>query len=155
MSLKTNYEFLFVGRDEGTFLENYVYDLAEDQEKAGQLFITVEVQNNPADAEAIGEGIFEAMRKHFFANMDDDPYKRFENSLKEVNKVLNKLKKEKVSEYIGNLNVLIGVVVGDALYLTQSGDAEAYLVRKNFITVVSEGLSEDGSDMFTNIERNC
>lgn len=151
MSLKTNYEFLFVGRDEGTFLENYVYDLAEGQEKAGQLFITVEVQNNPADSEAIGEGIFETMRKHFFANMDEDPYKRFENSLKEVNKVLNKLKKEKVSEYIGNLNVLIGVIVGDALYLTQSGDAEAYLVRKNFVTVVSEGLSEDGSDMFTNI----
>ncbi|MFH1720931.1 MAG: hypothetical protein ABH856_04980 [Patescibacteria group bacterium] len=150
MALKTNYEFLFVGRDEGTFLENYSYDLEEDG-KGGQLFVTVEVQNNPADAEEIGNGIYDTMRKHFFVESGDDPYDKFEKSLKEVNEFLVDLKGEKLSEYIGNLNVLIGVIVGSQLHLTQTGDAEAYLVRKNFVTVVSEGLAEDGKDIFTNI----
>lgn len=152
MSFKVNYEFLFVGRDEGTFLENYAYDLAEDVGKSGQLFITVDVQNNPADAEAIGEGIFDIMQKRFFADLTGDPYRRFESSLKEVNKMLGQLKSEKVSGYIGNINALIGVIVDGNLYITQTGDAEAYLIRKKFITVVSEGLSDDSSgDTFTNI----
>jgi hypothetical protein len=152
MVLKTNYEFLFVGRDEGTFLENYAYDLEEDgKAEGGNLFITVEVQNNPADAESIGNEIFELMRKHFFQNLQEDPYKRFEAALKEVNKFLNNLKGEKVSNYIGNLNVLIGAVVDGTLYITQDGDAEAYLIRKKYVTVVSEGLSDESGDIFTNI----
>ncbi|PJC38556.1 hypothetical protein CO044_04420, partial [Candidatus Peregrinibacteria bacterium CG_4_9_14_0_2_um_filter_38_9] len=62
-------------------------------------------------------------------------------------------KAQKVSGYIGNLNVIIGAIVGDTLYLTQAGDSEAYLIRKRFISVVSEGLSDDLSngDVFGSI----
>ena len=47
MSLRTQYEFLFVGRDEGNFVENYAYDLGEDSERSDKLFISLEIQNNP------------------------------------------------------------------------------------------------------------
>lgn len=155
MALKASYEFLFFGRDENSFLENYSYDLFEEHgEKSGQLFINLEIQNNPADAEDIGQLIFETMQKVFFEDVMRDPYERFESALKAVNNVLKEIKGQKVSGYIGNLNIVVAGIVGDTLYLTKCGDSEAYLVRKRYVSVVSEGLGEedDGSgDIFSSI----
>ncbi len=152
MSLRTQYEFLFVGRDEGSFVENYAYDLGEGGENSGKIFINLEIQNNPVDAEAIGEVIFDSIRKTFFADLEKDPYERFEEAIRTANKALIALKEEKVSKFIGNLHVLIAAVVGDTLYITQTGEAEAYLIRRRLCSPISENLSEEGvEDIFTNI----
>lgn len=155
MALKANYEFLFVGRDDNSFLENYSYDLFQEHgDKSGQVFINLEVQNNQVDAEEIGRVIFETMQAKFFEDVERDPYERFEVALRAVNDALDAFKKEKSSGYIGNLNIIIAAILGDVLYLTQSGDAEAYLIRKRYVSVVSEGLSDEsggGVDIFGSI----
>jgi len=155
MALKASYEFLFFGRDDNSFLENYYYDLFQDYgEKSGQIFVNLEVQNNPVDAEEIGKVIFQTMQKVFFENVERDPYERFEATLKEVNKVLAEFKAQKFSGYIGNLNVVIAAIVGNVLYLTQSGESEAYLIRKRYLSILSEGLNEDAGksdDVFLSI----
>lgn len=152
MSLRTQYEFLFVGRDEGSFVENYAYDLGEGGDLSGKIFINLEIQNNPVDAEAIGETIFDSLRKAFFADLEKDPYERFEEAVRSVNKALIALKQEKVSKFIGNLHVLIAAIVGKTLYVTQTGEAEAYLIRRRLCSPISENLSEEGvEDIFTNI----
>lgn len=154
MSLKASYEFLFFGKDDNSFLENYSYDLFQDHgEKSGQIFVNLEVQNNPVDAEEIGAVIFETMQKVFFDDIVAEPYDRFESALKAVNAVLGEFKSQKVSGYIGNLNIIISGIVGDTLLLSQTGDAEAYLVRKRYVSVVSEGLNDDpdGEEVFSNI----
>ncbi|MBI5152555.1 hypothetical protein HZA39_03405 [Candidatus Peregrinibacteria bacterium] len=152
MAINVNYEFLFVGRDENSFLENYVYDATDDYgDKGGKLWVTLEIQNNPAEAETIAETVFETMRRHFFADMNADPYARFENSLKEANKKLEAFKAEKSSHYIGNLSILAAAVVGTNLLLSQCGEAEAYLIRKRYVSVITEGLSDDNYEFFTNI----
>jgi hypothetical protein len=144
MSLKANYEFLFVGKDENSFLENYAYDLFQDHgDKSGQIFVNVEIQNNPVDAEEIAGTIFETMQRVFFEDVGKDPYERFEVTLKAVNGILSEFRAQKVSGYIGNLNVIIAVIVGDELFLTQTGDSEAYLIRKRYVSIVSDGLAED------------
>ncbi len=153
-ALKANYEFLFVGRDDNSFLENYAYDLFQDHgDKSGQVFINLEIQNNPVDAEEIAQVIFETMQKVFFEDVEKEAYGRFEIALKAVNGVLSQFKSQKTSGYIGNLNVIIAAIVGDDLLLTQCGDAEAYLIRKRYISVVSEGLSEEatGDEIFSTI----
>lgn len=153
-SLKAGYEFLFVGRDENSFLENYAYDLFQDHgDKSGQIFINLEIQNNPVDAEEIAQAIFETMQKVFFEDVSKDSYGRFEIALKAVNGVLAQFKSQKTSGYIGNLNVIIAAIVGEDLLLTQCGDAEAYLIRKRYISIVSEGLNEEatGEDVFSTI----
>lgn len=142
MKLKNQFEFLFIGKEEGSFLENYAYDLGEGEEDAGQLFITVEIQNNPADAEVIAETIFDSARKIFFSDLEKDAYTRFEDALKEVNKAISAFKSETVSKFIGNLHAVIAVVSGNELHISQTGDSEAYLIRKKFCSVISEGLSE-------------
>lgn len=152
MSLQSQYEFLFIGRDEGNFVENYGYDLGEGNEASGKIFINLEIQNNPVEAEGISESIFDSMRKVFFAEPDKDPYARFEDAVKAVNKALADIKNSKPSKYIGNLHVLIAAIVGNNLFLTQRGDAEAYLIRKRLCTTISEGLQDESSeDFFGNI----
>lgn len=152
MSLRTQYEFLFVGRDEGSFVENYAYDLGEGGDNSGKIFINLEIQNNPVDAEAIGETIFDSLRKTFFADLEKDPYERFEEAIRAVNKALIALKQEKVSKFIGNLHVLIAAIAGNTLYVTQTGEAEAYLIRRRLCSPISDNLSEEGvEDIFTNI----
>ncbi|MEK7085876.1 MAG: hypothetical protein AAB953_02580, partial [Patescibacteria group bacterium] len=153
-AFKANYEFLFVGRDDNSFLENYAYDLFQDHgDKSGQVFINLEIQNNPVDAEEIAQAIFETMQKVFFEDVEKEAYGLFEVALKAINGVLSQFKSQKTSGYIGNLNVIIAAIVGDDLLLTQCGDAEAYLVRKRYISVVSEGLSEEatGDEVFSTI----
>lgn len=150
--LKTQYDFLFVGKDEGSFVENYAYDLGEGGENSGKIFINLEIAQNSVDAEKVGEIIFDKMRKVFFADSEVDGYERFEESLKEVNLALNEYKLERENDWLGKLNVIIAAIVGDQLYLTQSGEAEAYLVRKRFATTISDDLDEtESKDVFTNI----
>lgn len=154
MSLKANYEFLFVGKDDSSFLENYYYDLFKDHGKdSGQIFVNIEVENNPLYAEEIGGLIFETMKDEFFKHLDRDPYKRFELSLKAVNQAVQDFKKEK-NAFLGTLNIVVAVILGEELFISQCGDSEVYLVRKRLVSVISEGLSEDAvgsEDLFASI----
>ncbi|MFA4891411.1 MAG: hypothetical protein WC604_03625 [Candidatus Gracilibacteria bacterium] len=153
MALKANYDFLFIGKDDNSYLENYSYDEYDKLgEKSGEIFINLEIQNNPANSEEIGEAVFSVFQEEFFNRFEEEPYARFENSLKAVNAVLSDFKGQKVSGYIGNLNIVIAALVGNILYVTQSGDAEAYLVRKKFVSVITEGLYDEGNEnVFSNI----
>ena len=65
MMLKTQYEFLFVGRDEGGFLENYTYEVREHRGSAGHVFLCLEIQDNPGEAELIGEAMFQSSKRRF------------------------------------------------------------------------------------------
>lgn len=144
MSLQSHFEFLFVGRDEGSFLENYSYDLTQEHgAQGGQLFIALEIQNNPADAEVIGETIADTLRRVFFTNIDHEPYERLEDALKAVNKVIARFKEQRVSGFIGTIHVVVGAICGNELFLSKTGDAEAYLIRSKFVSVITEGLNDD------------
>jgi hypothetical protein len=153
MALRANYDFLFVGKDDNSYLENFSYDLYDKHgDKSGEIFINLEIQNNPANSEEIGEAVFSTFQKVFFEDVEAESYVRFEAALKATNAVLAEFKKQKVSGYIGNLNIVIAAFIGGTLYLSQSGDAEAYLCRKKFVSVITEGLFEEESkDVFTNI----
>ncbi len=148
----TQYDFLFVGSDEGSFVENYAYDLGEGGEHSGKVFICLEIAQNNIDPDKIGEIIFDRMRRIFFADSEVDGYERFEEALKEVNRALKEYKQERDNDWLGKLNVIIAAVVGNQLYLTQCGEAEAYLVRKRLTTTISDDLQDEQSkDIFTNI----
>jgi hypothetical protein len=155
MSLSSNFEFLFVGRDEGNFLENYSYDLGVDHNgKIGKLVISLEVCNNPTDADMVGETLADTIRRVFFANLDSEPYERLEDALKAANDVYRKLSAQSSSNFVGTVNMVVAAVCGDEVFLSQTGSGEAYLVRKKLISVVTDGLNDDlseGDGPFANI----
>ncbi|MBD3328107.1 hypothetical protein GF340_02265 [Candidatus Peregrinibacteria bacterium] len=152
MSVRTQHEFLLIGRDEGSFVENYAYDIGEPGDHSGQIYVNLEIENNPADAEKIGEIIFDTLRRSFYADLEKDPYARFEDAVRDVNVALRQMTEEKASKFLGNLNVMLAAIVDNTLYLTQSGDAEAYLIRKRLCSTISEGLGDENSEeIFSNI----
>lgn len=152
MSVRTQHEFLLIGRDEGSFVENYAYDIGEPGDHSGQIYVNLEIENNPADAEKIGEIIFDTLRRSFYSDLEKDPYARFEDAVRDVNVALRQLTEEKASKFLGNLNVMLAAIVDNTLYLTQSGDAEAYLIRKRLCSTISEGLGDENSEeIFSNI----
>ncbi|MEK7085727.1 MAG: hypothetical protein AAB953_01795 [Patescibacteria group bacterium] len=137
MAFKVNHKSLFIGDEKNIFVENYSYD---------QLFITIEIRNNLSNAKAIGEKIWSTMRRYFFAKPNEEFYKKFKDSLKEVNEVLANL-------HTNDLSVLLGFIAGKDLYLAQMGDAVAYLAHNNSIEVISQGLSGEGGCKFTNVAK--
>lgn len=158
MALKVQYEFLFAGRDEGSFLENYAYEVNEHRGDSGHVFVCLEIQNNPSEAEAMGESIFSALKTTFFAETEpgaeSEGYLRFENSLKAINRAVSDFRKGKLNKHIGTVHAIVAAIEGNSLYLSQCGDSEAYLIRKRFVSIVSEGLydpSQKDGDLFMSI----
>lgn len=153
MALSYESEFVFIGKGDESFLENYSYELSEDPNgTGGKIYMALEILNNQAEAEDIGEAIFAVFKQKFYERQEAEPFERFEEALKEVNATIETLKEEKVSRFIGNLNVALGAVAGDTLYISTTGDAEVYLVRKRFVSIVSEGLAEESKkETFVNI----
>ncbi|MBP9717878.1 hypothetical protein KBD59_01135 [Candidatus Gracilibacteria bacterium] len=137
-------EFVFIGRGDESFLENYSYELNNDPSgQAGKVFMALEIVNNQSEAEEIGELIFTTFRTHFYKHLDLDGYERFEESLKAVNAAIEDLKRQKATRFIGTLHMALATVVGENLYISVTGEAEVYLVRKRFVSAISEGLVED------------
>lgn len=146
-------EFIFIGKGDESFLENYSYELSDDPDNTGgRIYMALEILNNQAEAEDIGEAIFANFKQKFYEDVKGDPFERFEVALKEANVTIETLKEEKVSRFIGNLNVALAAVVDGILYLSTTGDAEVYLIRKRFVSVVSEGIAEESSkETFVNV----
>lgn len=158
MALQVQYEFLFAGRDEGSFLENYAYEMNEHRGGRGQVFVCLEIQNNPSEAEAMGEAVFSALKANFFGLAEgteaSEGYLRFENSLKAINRAISDFRKGKLNKHIGTVHAIVAAIEGSSLYLSQCGDSEAYLIRKRFVSIVSEGLfdpSQKDGDLFMSI----
>lgn len=153
MALKYDSEFIFIGKGDESFLENYSYELSEDPDgSGGRIFMALEILNNQAEAEDLGEAIFANFKQKFYEDLNTDAFDRFEAALKAANSVIETLKEEKVSRFIGNLNIAIGAVTDGNLYISTTGDAEVYLIRKRFVSIVSEGLAgESNNETFVNI----
>ncbi len=147
-------EFVVIGKEKDSFIESYIGEDI-DGTNLGDFFVTLEILNRYSDGEDIGEALTEAFRKSFYQVTDTDDYTRFEEALKAVNDMARSLEEDE-GLTLGNMNVAIGAIVDTTLYLSQSNDAEIYLVRKGYVSNISEGLSaggrrKPGADLFENV----
>lgn len=99
------------------------------------------------DPRTVAESLFGSIVETFqLVQNIDDPYQRFEEALKAANtdarKNRQKLKKTP--------NIIVAFFDFQNLYLTQSGEAEAYMVRQSSVSQISETV-EPGEDLFVNI----
>ncbi len=151
MGFSAAYKSLTIEKEKKSFLKGYHLDFDHIH-----LFINLEITEFDFETEAhnIAESLLEILQKHLTENSDQSVYDRFEESLKEVNFLLNDLKSKKETGNIGKLNSIIGILEDKTLHLTKTGLAESYLLRKGNIIEISEGLyNQKGNDQnyFTNI----
>jgi len=136
--------------------ENHYHDLItlERDSFAERVLLNLEIIGNGTEAESVKRIIQISFEDIFFTSPKKEIYERFEETLKEINLLLKNLKEKNGDNNFCKINAIIAVQNDQNLHLTQSGDAETYLVRNNKLTVISEGLSvrKDGdSDIFMNI----
>ncbi|MCF7846120.1 MAG: hypothetical protein K9L85_02685 [Candidatus Peribacteraceae bacterium] len=153
-SLHTISEELRLGTDSQTLVRSFSY--ARDgsgETPREEVFAIVELADKPSGGEDLVRTIFQTLQEICFVGQSQDAYERFETALKEVNAVVAEFRESLPNKNLGRLNAVIGFLGGRELHITQSGEAEAYLIRKGALTTVTEGLAGDDAavDAFVNI----
>ncbi|MBU1018216.1 hypothetical protein KKA33_04280 [Patescibacteria group bacterium] len=115
-----------------------------------QVWLAIEIVGDSKYARSTAQSIIDTIEEVYFDQFKLSPYERFEQALKEVNLIINNLK-ERRKKTFGKINAIMSVFVGQEMHLTQAGDSEAYLIRNNKFSMISEGLSSKSKDLFVNI----
>lgn len=154
MVFRLDHEFLLIGKESKGFAKNYFYEWEDEgSDRSAQLFMTLHVTDADLPGAEVGELVFDIFRNYFFHDLSRTAFNRFEDTLKEMNAALRRKEEELGVSIVSSTNVLIGALAGDTLYLSQRGESEAYLVRRRYVSNVSEGLSDAKhlEDLFQNI----
>lgn len=154
MTFRIAQESLLVGKEPVGFTQNYFYEWDDGLGGApAQLFLNFTLPSTDVPGDEIGELIFEVMKNYFFHNLERDASARFEDMLKEINHVVREKQEALQVKFISKVHVIVAAISGEALFLAQHGAGEGYLVRKRYVSNLTDGLSDSKNeeDFFTNI----
>lgn len=154
MTFRIAQESLLVGKEPVGFTQNYFYEWDDGLGGATvQLFLNFTLPWAEAPGDEIGELIFEVMKNYFFHNLERDAGARFEDMLKEINHVVRGKEEELQVKFIPKAQVIVAAISGETLFLAQHGFSEGYLIRKRYVSNLTDGLSDpkNEEDLFTNI----
>ncbi|MDP9211807.1 MAG: hypothetical protein M3N59_00840 [bacterium] len=107
----------------------------------GRVYIVTDIPFTN-DAYDVGEIITDTFQREFFGDLNRSVGDAFEHALTVLNQTLADLAAEGQSDWVGRLNAVISVVHENQIFVTQAGNARAYLVRGHSSTDITEGLSE-------------
>ena len=125
---------------------NLGFSFHERISEGRELFFLCKFPEDSKDPQSIAEAIFGVALHVFETSKIKDSYDRFEEALKAAN-----MEARKFAAHIpGDLDVVMAFFDFNNLYLSQSGEAEVYLLRDGNISQISE-TPEDGADLFLNI----
>jgi len=116
-----------------------------------QIWLAIEIIGSPKYAKSTAQNIIDTLEEVYYEKSNLDAYEQFEKSLKEVNIIINNIKEKRGEKAFGKINAIIALFSGEDLLLTQCNQAEAYLIRKGKLSMISEGLSGRSKDLFVNI----
>lgn len=154
MFLQLQQESMLLGRRPVGFTEHYYteWDDGLGKDKIA-IFLLVSISSTQLPGAEIAKEAFQLLQDHFLDDLAGDPYDRFENALREINVMVNQKEKELELKFIPNMNVLIGVIQKDMLFLSQRGEAQGYLIRKRHVSSITDGLYDEKNkeDLFQNI----
>jgi len=134
--------------DEG-FATIFVYEPRDFLEKKhGNLYFAAEVASGSKSAASVGETIINSIKKEFYQDLDRSVILSFESALRRANEELSDLASAGETDWVGKLNVTCAVLSEDKIHLSKVGATEAYIVRGEKITHISEGLNveDEGED---------
>jgi len=148
MSFKILADTFSVARDSSHFVQLKTLKSPRTED---QIWVAFKIEGDTKYARSTMQDMIDTLDEVFFDHLEVDVYERFEHALKEVNLTYKTLKEKRGVKSAGNVSAIIAVFSGNELHLTQTSDAEAYLIRKGKLSLISEGLSGKSDDMFVNI----
>ncbi|EKD64350.1 MAG: hypothetical protein ACD_51C00021G0007 [uncultured bacterium] len=155
MLKQPEFQHIFIGREKVGFSKCYHAQWDEDLgEDAAQLVLNIDIRSTKIPGSEVADAMFDVFKNNFFQDLEKDPYSRFEESLKMMNNVIAEKESAFGVKFLANVSVIVAAIAGGSLYLSQHGDAEAYLVRKRHVNVISDGLHDANTvnkELFANV----
>jgi hypothetical protein len=148
MSFKILADTFSVARDANHFVQLKTLKSPRTED---QIWVAFKIEGDTKFARSTMQDMIDTLDEVFFDHLDVDVYERFEHALKQVNLTYKTLKEKRGPKSVGSVSAIIAVFSGNELHLTQSADAEAYLIRKGKLSLISEGLAGKSDDLFVNI----
>src|SRR5665647_106143 len=131
-------------KDNRPFLEVFVHEPENiNQKELGTLFGIFEINDTTEDSSYIVNYLISVIKKEYFSRPKRGSVESFEAALHRANLALAKLAEYGNINWIGKINALCAVAERQNLHLTQTGNTLALLLRKGYLTNLSEDLSPD------------
>jgi hypothetical protein len=125
---------------------NLGFAFRENIGEGQEVFFLGKFNEGDVDPKTIAEAVFGAVVESFTSSKITDPYDRFEDALKAANLEAQKRKKN----WKQVPNIVISFFDFNNLYLSQSGECEAYLIRGTSVSQITE-TPENDDTLFSNI----
>lgn len=131
---------------------------AYDPVELGNLYIVVEALAGK-ESEEVAELIIQTAANHYY-NLERhdsplDPLQQFEAAIRAINQELAAFTADGNASWVGKLSAVLAVLSDQQLHLTQTGSAEAHLLRRGQATLISSDLGSRESlrptKTFTNV----
>lgn len=119
----------------------------EEERKYGSLYFVIEILQTGDFVQHAAQNIVSTMIDEYYHNLYLEPFTSFEIALKKVNEELAAIAEANDTNWYGKLNAIICCLTGTELNITQTGNAEAYLIRANSVSHISQGLTTPGDRM--------
>ena len=129
-------------REHETFLKHFSDGPKRDK---GQLFLYLDLPDNPGAEDSLVEKLWRALHDHFFNCQSDDQFFCFEEALKKANEVLDQESKKRESGTIGRIHAIAALLQEDSLHFSRIGHAAVSLQRgDSLVTDDSDTDSDEG-----------
>jgi hypothetical protein len=112
----------------------------------GEVFCLVEIMTPWFPTAQIGQTIINTFTEGYYNGQSTSDLSNFENALKKVNVTLAEVTQNGETDWLGNLNAILGVVIGNKIHLSQTGKAECFVFRDGKINNLTEGLAQSASE---------
>lgn len=128
------------------FLTCQVYSpLDPEQAESGMIFSQIEILNSWFPTSQIGQTIINTLIREYYRGTKNDELENFEDAVKKVNESLAQIAQSGETDWIGKLNGVLALFVGDKVHLAQTGQSKAYLFRSNKANFITDGSTSDES----------
>lgn len=108
----------------------------------GKVFTLVEITSPWFPTAQVGQTIISTFSQNYYRGSSTSDLVNFEDSLKKVNEILAQVTQNGETDWIGNLNAILAVVVENKLHIAQTGKAEVFIFRDGKVNHVTYGLAQ-------------
>ncbi|MBM2820401.1 MAG: hypothetical protein HW405_161 [Candidatus Berkelbacteria bacterium] len=111
------------------------------QKGMGEIFTCIEMLSPWFPTAQVGQMVINNFVKYYYRGGSTSDLVNFEESLKKVNEDLAQITQNGETDWIGNLNGVTSVIVGNSLHLSTSGQSEVFIFRDGKINHLTEGMT--------------
>ena len=152
MDLKYHKLFIHDHLNSRVFSESYTSDASEK----GQLFIIFESLKTKIDQQPLIDQIIDEATTYFYEaqnSQTNDPELILEEVLQKINQLLPELNTApKIKTWLANIDLAIGMIYEDNIYISSIGNINALLLHSNqFTTIISKNNEINLTKLFSDI----